>query len=146
MSDQLNRQALAFSKLAYRQFKRLVIFQRPPKSGETQDDDFGYPSQGDAAHINVDPENPIPCNFTIGQRRDQVIGGQLRTVTNFKVTIPSLYNSGGVWKQVDFSTNYRAHILTKDEFNLERFFQVVGSGDDLGPDITFDAVELQELV
>lgn len=145
MENELDRTNLAFAKLSYRTFKRLLVFQRPPVAGETRIDAAGRPAQGDAAHIDIDPTHPIPCNFTIGSRRDIIIQSQERTVTIFKVTIPCVYKSEE-WQSVDFSTDYRAHILEKDQFNAERYFQVVGSGDDLGPDITFEAVELQELV
>jgi hypothetical protein len=146
VENELDRTNLALAKLSYRTFKRLLVFQRPPGTGETQIDDTGRPAQGDAAHIDIDAAHPIPANFTMGSRRDLTINEQTRTVTIFKVTIPCIVQTSNGWESVDFSTDYRAHILEKDEFNAERFFQVVGSGDDLGPDITFDAVELQELV
>lgn len=144
--ENLDRQALSFARMAYRRFSRQLVFQRLPTAAEGQTDEWGFPKQGDANRSDIDANNPIPTQFTIGSRRDLIIGGQQHNVTTFKVTIPRLYKNNGVWQPVDFSTEYRAHVLYKNEQNQERFFQVVGDGLDLGPDITFEAIELEQKV
>ena len=122
---------------------RQLVFQRLPNSSETQTDGRGFPTSG---YTDIDATHPIPCIFTCESGREVIIGGQTKSVTLFSFEIPGLnYLGNATFTRVDFSPKYRVHLLTKGSL-AERFLQVIGGGDDIGPSIKFPAVTLEELV
>src|SRR5882672_3442612 len=122
---------------------RRLVFQRKPKSGETQTNDMGYPVED---YTDIDPNHPIPCIFMSQSGREVIIGGQTKSVTLYSFEIPNLnYLGPGNWVRVDFANRYRVHLLASGGID-ERFLQVIGGGNDIGPSIKFPAVSLEELV
>jgi hypothetical protein len=140
--------ASAFAVAAYSIFPRRVVFQRLPKAGETQTDDRGFPV---VAYTDLDAAHPIPAIFAVSPGRELIIGGQQRSVTLYKFTVPSRYKTVDVdgieaWKVVEFSPEYRCHLLSDSDGSDEQFLQVTGGGNDPGPDQSFNAVRTEEIV
>lgn len=130
---------IAFARIAKSTFPRELVFQRLPRGSEDTTDDRGFPKQGDSAYTDIDLSNPIPCQFIVQLGKELVLSGQQRSVTPYKITIPVLYDIGkGELARVDFSTEYRVHILAKGT-RPESFLQIYNGGDAPGPDLTFIA-------
>lgn len=142
---------LSFAKIAQATFQRTLVLQRLPNSSEDQTDEGGFPKEGPTNYTDIDPTHPIPAQLVAQIGKEIVLANQQRSVTPYKVTIPVLYKSindegGEGFVRVDFSEEYRAHILKKGPLP-EIFLQVYhGGGDDPSPDITFLAYLTQNTI
>lgn len=140
--------ASAFAVAAYSIFPRRVVFQRLPKAGETQTDVRGFPV---VTYTDLDAAHPIPAIFAVSPGRELDIEGQQRSVTTYRFTIPSRYKTvdvdgNEIWKIVDFSPEYRCHLLADSDGSDEQFLQVTGGGNDPSPEQSFDAVRTEGTV
>src|SRR5205807_2414702 len=111
--EALQQQALSYSRIAKNTWQRRLVFQRPPKAGETQTDKRGFPV---GTYTNIDAEHPIPCSLACKGAREVTINNQTRTVTLFEFVVPRLYETvneigAKVIKAVDFSKSYRLRLL-----------------------------------
>lgn len=139
MANNEEAMASSFARIARNTFKHHLILQRYPVSGEAQTNEWGLPVETPTDLQSV--SDAIPCTYTVQSGREMVVGGQTRTVTLYKITIPRMYFVGTILTAVQFSSLYKVKLLPLGlaPINLD-----IMSGDpDPGPAIVFDAIKFE---